>query len=111
MNIILFAMKCFYYFILLSLLIFLSLFAGDDYWNFASALFFGLIGIGYLIKMFTKNISIDQLMKHGLIYFMIGVVVSSTGIFVGGEIFLKLSFLVFMMGIIGSLVNYKNEKI
>lgn len=111
MRIILFIIKSFYYSILFSLFIFLALFPTNEYWNLISIVFFWLIGIGYLIRIFARNISIDQLMKHGLICFVIGVVISTLGIFVAGEILLKLSFLVFILGVIGLLINYKNEKI
>lgn len=111
MRIILFILKSFYYLILFSSFIFLALFPADENWSLISAVLFWLIGIGYLIRIFARNISIDQLMKHGLIFFVIGVVISTLGIFVAGEIFLKLSYLVFILGAIGSFINYKNEKI
>ncbi len=115
MRIILFIIKCLYYLILLCSFIFLALFPTDENWNIISAVLFWLVGIGYLIRIFGRNISINQLMKHGLIFFVIGVVISTLGIFVAGEILLKLSFLVFILGIIGAFIDYKlatnNEKI
>ena len=114
MIILLFISYIFYFSILFLLFIFLAPFPSDEYWNIISVVFFWLIGIGYLIRIFTKSISIDQLMKHGLIFFAIGVLVSTVGIFVAGEILLKLSFLLFMLGIIGSFMNYRkiiNEKV
>lgn len=113
MRTILLIIKSLYYLSLFSLFVFLALFPTDESWNSISAVFFWLIGIGYLIRIFTRNIPIDQLMKHGLIYFVIGAVISTLGIFVAGEIFLKLSFLVFILGLIGAFMNYKkgiNEK-
>lgn len=109
MRIILFLIKSFYYLILFSSFIFLALFPTDEYWNLISTVFIWLIGIGYLIRILAKNIPIDQLMKHGLIFFVIGVMLLALGIFVAGEIFLKLSFLVFILGVIGSFINYKKS--
>lgn len=105
-----FSIKSTYYLFLSSSFIFLTLFPANEYWNIISAVFIWSIGIGYLIRIFTKNLSIDQLMKHGLIYFVIGAVISASGIFVAGEIMFKLSFLVFTLGVIGSFINYRNEK-
>lgn len=113
MKIILLIIKSLYYLTLLFLFIFSALFPSDEYWNILSTVLFWLVGIGYLIRIFTRNISIDQLTKHGLIYFVTGAVISTLGIFVAGEILLKLSFLVFMLVIIGSFMNYRkstNEK-
>lgn len=107
MRIILLVIKSFYYLILFSSFIFLALFPTDGNWSLISTVFFWLIGFGYLIKIFAGNISIDQLMKHGLICFVIGAVISTLGIFVVGEILLRLSFLVFMLGVIGSFIDYK----
>lgn len=109
MKFFLFFIKSLYYLILLSLFIFLGLFPSNEYWNLISNVFFGLIGIGYLLNILLKNISIEQLMKHGLTYFVIGVVISTIGIFVGGEILFKLSFLVYMLGILGSFINYNKR--
>ncbi len=107
MRIILSIIKSFYYLILFFSFIFLAIFPTDEYWSLISTVFFWLIGIGYFIRIFAKNISIDQLMKHGLIFFVIGAVISTLGIFVAGELLLKLSFLVFILGIIGSFINYE----
>ena len=105
MRIILSIIKSFYYLILFFSFIFLALFPTDENWSLISTVVFWVIGIGYLIKIFARNISIDHVMKHGLIFFVIGVVISTLGIFVAGEILLKLSFLVFILGIIGSFIN------
>lgn len=100
-------MRLLYYLLLLFLFIFLGLFPKDESWNIISTVFFWLIGIGYLTEVVGKNLSIDQLMKHGLFFFILGTALLTFGIFAMGEIFFKLSFLVFILGIIWSFVNYK----
>lgn len=107
MRIILLIIKSIYYLFLFCAFIFLALYPTDEYWNIISTVFIWLVGILYLIRIFTKKMFSSQLMKHGLIYFVIGVVISTLGIFVAGEILFKLSFLVFIFGAIGSFVEYK----
>lgn len=99
--------KILYFLFLFCLIIILTLFPGDEYWNLFSATFFWLIGIRYIIKILLRTISIDQIMGEGLIVFIVGIVVSTAGLFVLGEILLKLSFLMFGLGLISSIISYK----
>lgn len=107
MKTILLIIKLSYYFILLCIFTFLSLFPTDENWNLTFSIFFWMVGIYYLIRIITRNITIDNLMKQGLFFFIVGSIISILGIFVAGEILMKLSFLSFMLGMIESFIDYK----
>lgn len=99
-----------YYIILAVIFTVIIVFPFDEYKSAATALFFWMLFLGYLIQMVVNKISINDVFKQGLIAFFLGSLMGSVGLMDLAELVFKLSFLLFFTGIIGALVKYHKIK-